>query len=325
MPLTFDMSRDQLEHYAGTNPRPEDHDAYWQATMAELDALDADVVLEPADFQTGFATCSHLWFTGLGGARVHAKLIRPAAVARGESEPGPAVLLFHGYGGRAPDWTDILSHAAAGRTVAALDCRGQAGLSEDNLSVRGWTRTGHIIRGLEEDDPSQLYYRHVFADTALLARIVMGMDGVDPNRVGATGGSQGGALTIACAALEPRIALAAPVFPFLSDYKRVYDLDLCKDAYGEISEWFKKRDPLHSKESEVFTRLGYIDVQFLAPRIRATVLMATGFADMVCPPSTQFAAYNKITASKQLLVYPDHGHEGLPGVNDTIFTFLSDL
>lgn len=325
MPLTFDMPRDRLEQYAGTNPRPDDHDAYWQATLAELDTLDTDVSIEPATFRPTFAACSHLWFTGLGGSRVHAKLVRPSAIVRGEADPGPAVLRFHGYGGRSPDWTDLLADVAAGYTVAALDCRGQSGLSEDTVPVRGWTRDGHIVRGVEEDDPSKLYYRNVFADTALLARIVMSLDGVDPDRVGATGGSQGGALTIACAALEPRIRRAAPIYPFLTDYKRVYDLDLCKDAYAEIGDWFKRRDPQHRREEEIFTKLGYVDVQFLAPRIRGEVLMATGFADTVCPPSTQFAAYNKVTSSKRLEVYPDHGHEGLPGVNDTIFTFMTDL
>ncbi len=68
-------------------------------------------------------------------------------------------------------------------------------------------------------------FRHIFLDTAMLARVVMDMPDVNENRVGATGGSQGGALTLACASLEPRIKKAAPVFPFLSDYKRVWQMD----------------------------------------------------------------------------------------------------
>jgi cephalosporin-C deacetylase len=53
--------------------------------------------------------------------------------------------------------------------------------------------------------------------------------------------------------------------------------------------------------------------------------MGVGLGDTVCPPSTQFAAYNKITSDKQLRIYPDYKHEGLPGHGDTIFTFLSQL
>ncbi|MDM8518729.1 acetylxylan esterase [Anaerolineales bacterium HSG6] len=47
-----------------------------------------------------------------------------------------------------------------------------------------------------------------------LAQIVMAMPDVDETRIGATGGSQGGALTISCAALEPRLKKIAPVYPF---------------------------------------------------------------------------------------------------------------
>jgi cephalosporin-C deacetylase len=211
-----------------------------------------------------------------------------------------------------------------GFTVAALDCRGQGGISEDAGSVVGWTLQGHIVRGLA-DDPEKMLYRQIFLDTAQLARIVMDMPDVDEDRVGASGGSQGGGLTLACASLEPRIRRAAPDFPFLTDYQRVWQIDLAKDAYSELQGYFRRFDPRHEHEAELFTKLGYIDVQYLAPRIRAEVLMGVGLMDTVCPPSTQFAAYNKITAPKSLVVYPDFGHETLPGHADIVFEFLSGL
>jgi cephalosporin-C deacetylase len=151
------------------------------------------------------------------------------------------------------------------------------------------------------------------------------MPGVDPDRVGATGGSQGGGLTLACAALEPRVKLAAPVFPFLCDYKRVWDIELAKDAYVELQEWFRRFDPLHEREAQVFTKLGYVDVQHLARRIRGEVMMTVGFTDRICPPSSQFAAYNKIAGPKSLRIYPDFGHENLPGNSDAIYQFMARL
>ncbi len=153
----------------------------------------------------------------------------------------------------------------------------------------------------------------------------MDMPSVDPDRVGATGRSQGGGLTLACAALEPRLRLAAPVFPFLCDYQRVWELDLARDAYAELQHYFRNFDPVHERQSEVFTRLGYIDVQYLCPRISAEVFLGVGLMDRICPPSTQFAAYNKIPAEKSLAVYPDFGHEDLPGHHDRTFEFLAKL
>lgn len=320
MPLQFDMPYEQLLTYQGTNPRPADHDAYWASALAELDAVDPQVELVPAQFQTPFAECFHMYYNGTGGARIHAKLLRPRQI----DGPQPAVVMFHGYSGNAGDWVDKLGYVAMGYTVAAMDCRGQGGQSEDVGGVQGWTLRGHIVRGLG-DTPDKLLFRHIFLDTAQLARVVMEMDGVDATRVGATGGSQGGGLTLACVALEPRIKLAAPVSPFLCDYKRVWQKELAKNAYLELDEYFRRFDPMHEREDEVFTKLGYIDVQYLAPRIRAEVMMAVGLMDDVCPPSTQFSAYNKIPGTKSLRVYPDFKHEQLPGNNDAIFQFLSRL
>ena len=89
--------------------------------------------------------------------------------------------------------------------------------------------------------------------------------------------------------------------------------------------FFRKFDPLHEREDEVFTKLGYIDIQNLAPRIKGRVMMEVGLMDTVCPPATQFAAYNKISSPKKLMVYPDYGHEAIPGHPDAIFQFMRDL
>jgi len=320
MPLLFDMPFEQLPLYAGRNPRPADFDEFWDRSLAEMRGVDPRIELQPSDFHTPFAECFDLFFTGVAGARVHAKLLRP----RESDGPHPAVLAFHGYSGNAGDWSDKLGYAAMGFTVAALDCRGQGGRSEDPGGVTGPTFRGHIIRGLD-GPPEQMLFRQIFLDTAQLANLVMAMPDVDEGRVGATGGSQGGGLSLACAALEPRIRRVAPVFPFLSDYRRVWEIDLAKDAYSELREFFRWFDPRHEREEEIFTKLGYIDIQHLAPRIRGEVLMAVGLMDTVCPPSSQFAAYNKIAAPKSLQTYPDFGHEPLPGHADIVFDFMSKL
>ena len=53
--------------------------------------------------------------------------------------------------------------------------------------------------------------------------------------------------------------------------------------------------------------------------------MAVGLMDEICPPSTQFAAYNRMTCAKSLVIYPDFAHENLPGVDDMIYEFLGAL
>ncbi len=322
MPLV-DKPLPELLQYQGRNPCPADMDSFWDASLAEMHKLNPQVELQPAAFTAPNAECFDLYFRGMGGARVHAKYLRPKGA--GKSGKLPAVCMFHGYSGSSGDWLDKLAWVGQGFVVAALDCRGQGGQSQDVGGVRGNTLRGHIIRGLDEDSPAKLLFRDIFLDTAELARIVMSQPEVDPTRVGATGGSQGGALTLACAALEPKIKKSAPVFPFLCDYQRVWEMDLAKGAYEELATYFRLFDPRHEREAQVFERLGYIDCQHLAKRTKAETLMAVGMMDTICPPSTQFAAYNKIKAKKDLIIYPDFGHEGLPGVNEKIFSFMLGL
>ena len=54
-------------------------------------------------------------------------------------------------------------------------------------------------------------------------------------------------LTLACAALEPRVKLAAPVYPFLSDYQRTWEMDLDVEAYAELRQFFRRFDPQHQR------------------------------------------------------------------------------
>ena len=102
-------------------------------------------------------------------------------------------------------------------------------------------------------------------------------------------------------------------------------MDLDVAAYAELREHFRRSDPQHKRLDEIFTKLGYIDLQHLAHLIQGETLMLTGLMDTVCPPSTQFAAYNKITAKKNYHLWPDFAHEGLPGGDDLIFGFMSQL
>jgi len=318
VPLHFELALEDLQHYQGTNPCPEDFREFWDRALTELGGIAPCPEWVLAEFQTSYAKCFDLYYTGTRGARVHAKVLKPTE----PTDRQPALLMFHGYAASSGDWMEKLPYVASGFTVAAMDCRGQGGESNDPGGVTGWTLRGHIVRGLA-DHPDALYYRQVFLDTVRLAHLIMELPEVDEQRVAVLGRSQGAALALACAALEPRIWRVAALYPFLCDYKRVWQLDVATNAYEELREYFRRFDPLHDREDEVFKRLGYIDVQHLCPAIQGDVLMAIGLMDTVCPPSTQFAAYNRISSKKKLLLYPDFGHEKLPSCADDVFRFLT--
>lgn len=320
MPL-IDKPLPELENYQGRNPRPKDFDSYWSDGLSELDSIGVNYTLTAnSTLSSSVAECFDLRFEGIGGASIYAQYLRPKG-----AKNAPVLLKFHGYSANAGDWYEKLGYVAEGFCVAAMDCRGQGGLSTDLGGASGSTFRGHIVRGLEDQDPKKLLFRSIFLDTAQLARVVLDLPETDENRLAVLGGSQGGALALACAALEPRVKLVAVMYPFLCDYKRVWEMDLAKDAYEELSYYLRRRDPQHSQVESMFEKLGYIDIQHLTPRIKAETLFGTGLMDAICPPSTQFAAYNKITAPKRMEIYPDFGHEELPGFQDKAFKFLSQI
>lgn len=317
----FDLPLQELERYRGAAVRPPDFDAYWDDSLAEMEALGAACDLLPADFQPPGARCFHLWFSGVGGARIHAKYLRPAA-RQGDV---PAVLLFHGYHRDSGSWSSLLRYPGAGLCALAMDVRGQAGLSQDVGAVEGATVRGHVIRGATDPDPKKLLLRSVFLDAAQLARVAMALPGIDAGRVAAQGASQGGGIALACAALTPKLNRLAMLMPFLLDYPRLWALGDPEGTAWELHYHFRSADPRHIREHAFFERLGYVDGVNLAPRVLARTLLLTGLQDRQCPPSTQFAAYNAIRQAKRAWVYPESAHEVCPDMEDLAMAFLLEM
>ena len=102
-------------------------------------------------------------------------------------------------------------------------------------------------------------------------------------------------------------------------------MDLAKGADEELRTYFRQFDPLHEREDEIFETLGYIDIQNLVKRMNGKALIALTLMDSTCPPSTHFAAYNKIGSEKESVIYPDFGHEHLPGFQDRVFQFMMEM
>jgi cephalosporin-C deacetylase len=308
--------------YGGVPHRPADIEAYWDAAVAESRADGDRYSLEPANFSSPGVECFWLWFTGLGGARICCKLLRPVA----SRKKHPAVCMFHGYSGFSGDWSSKLGYALSGFTVLAMDARGQSGRSEDNLTVQGISSMHHYLRGLTDPDPRRFYCRGIFSDAAKAARIAMSMEDVDETRVYATGFSQGGDLTVACASLEPRvsrIAFGGVASADCARYVRELQTTYATAALSPVLlRYFTTEDPYRENEAAIIERFSYIDLIFLAPRIRAETLNYIGLRDPICPASGQIAVYNHIAAPKTLRCSPDGLHSLPPDTQDLVYTFL---
>ena len=64
-----------LGAYYGATPRPDDFESFWQARMAEADAVPLHYTVTQAQEVPSWDICEFLdlWFTGMEGARLYAK------------------------------------------------------------------------------------------------------------------------------------------------------------------------------------------------------------------------------------------------------------
>ncbi len=317
MPV-LDMPLHELKKYVGITPCPDDFDEYWDEKLARVRALKPKYRIEKANFAAPKGTIAEdLFFTAEDGSEIYAMIVRPD-----DNERHPVLFSFHGLGGSCGDYSGKLKWTIGGVAVVALDCRGQAGLSSDNTPRKGGRANGHIVRGVD-GGKHNLYYASVFTDVVQLVELIKGMPFANADKMCAYGGSQGGALTVACGALCANdIKAIAPSFPFLSDYKRIYEMDMIERAYEDIKQYIRAFLPEDGERDEFWKLLGYVDVQNLAKRIKADVYWYTGLVDNVCPPSSQFACYNKITANKEMFIASNYGHEHCKQWYDIEYEFL---
>ncbi len=302
----FDMPLEALKKYNPAEKAPRDFDAFWKKTLAES----AKFPLEPHFVQVAdpiykMVDVYDVTFRGYLGQPIKAWFIEPA----GNEEPLPTLVQYVGYGGGRSLPVDHMYAAMSGFALLVMDTRGQgANWSPGDTSDWGEISAsvpGCMTRGI--DDPETYYYRRVFTDAARAVDVALAHPHVDPKRIAVTGGSQGGGITIAAAALTGnKVKLCMPDVPFLCHFKRAITLN-DSFPYQEIVQYLKTH---RTKVEMVYNTLTYFDGMHFAPRIKARCLFSMGMMDTICPPSTVYAAYNRVKAPKEIRIYDFNNHEG---------------
>jgi cephalosporin-C deacetylase len=295
----FDLPLEQLREYRTTTLEPPGLDQWWAQRIEQARAVAEPVTLtrhEPELYAP--LEVYDAEFSGAQGDRIRAWYIKPAGPAR------KTIVRFIGYGGGRGAPSEHALTAALGYAVFVMDTRGQGGR---------WTTgaTGDGAPGPENSlvmtkgitSPEDYYFTRLFTDAVRAVDTAAELGDGNPVAVG--GGSQGGALSLAAAALTPdKVVLCHADVPFLCDIQRA--ITLAPSApFTEIPEFLNENVHLIGV---ALNTLRYIDCALLARRITAQTLVSVGLMDEICPPSLVFAAYNEITAGKEIAVYPYSGH-----------------
>jgi cephalosporin-C deacetylase len=215
------------------------------------------------------------------------------------------VVQFVGYDDGRGLPIDHLLWASAGYAHLVMDTRGQGGETPDRPAGPGGDIDGSpVVRGL--GDASNYYYRRVFVDAVRAVEAVRTLPRVDAERVAVAGGSQGGGIALAVAALVPEVAAVMPDVPFPCHIARGVEI-ADSDPYNEVTRYLRIRRGVRER---VLATLSYFDGVAFARRARARALFSVALQDLVSPPSTVYAAYNLYAGPKEIAVYPDNDHEG---------------
>ncbi|MEZ5072193.1 MAG: acetylxylan esterase [Bacteroidales bacterium] len=272
--------------------RPDDFMAYWDRARKELAGIDPQYrLIRQDELCTAEREVYLLEMRSLGNVRIRGWYARPVA-----DGPHPAVLHLQGY---SSTMTPGALYGENDMVALGLNIRGH-GNSRDHVDP-GFP--GYLLEHLE--DPELYIYRGAYMDCLRALDFLFSRSEVDTARVAVAGASQGGALSIATAALAPeRVALCLPAVPFLSDFP----------DYFRVADWpaneFRSYLETHPDVSRVdlFRTLGYVDIKNLAPWVKAPVFLGVGLKDATCPPHINFAAYNLLSGRRQVTVYPEAGH-----------------
>lgn len=315
-------SVDEMTYTTLSNHKPEDFDIFWKKQIDEIKDINPKIKLEKA-FEEEFerATYYHLYFESFDNSKIHCKYLKPKT-----DKKTPLVIIFHGYPGATRSYFEYSSFLDQGIAVLAMDCRGQGGRSFKMQTPKlnmGPTVSGHIIDGLfgKKED---LFYINIFKDAYLSVNVGKNLENIDKDKIYLAGSSQGGGISIVTAALHEDVKKVYLLYPFLTDYRKVFELDYDEIAYEGLryySRWF---DSQGKHLEETFSKLDYIDAANFASKIKAPVIYGISLADEIIPPEVQFAVFNEIKSKKKLYQFKGFGHEKICDMEDYAIAFFND-
>ncbi|QDU46986.1 Acetyl esterase Axe7A precursor [Symmachiella dynata] len=294
-------------------PAPEDFDEFWAMQKERLAAVPATAEVTPVKSPDEEIETFDVQVNCLGPTPVSGYLARPKNAA---PKSLPALLYVHGSGVRSSSLGNAVEGARMG--LLALDIN---------------------AHGIPNGRPAKFYrdlatgklktYRHDGRDSrdtsyflGMYLRLMRAMDFLtaqpewDGKILIVSGHSQGGGQSLVAAGLEPRVTAIAVGVPAMCDHSG--------RVINRINGWPKlvPIDDAGQPEAAALEASRYFDAVNFAARTDADAILSIGFIDAVCPPTTNFAAYNQLRGEKQTVERPAMGHAAPQDIKDEFKQFI---
>lgn len=291
----------EAEKIEPTVPMPADFEEFWNTAKAELAQVPMDPkMIHIPERSTEKVDVYHVSFQNIKNSRIYGVLTVPKGAGK-----FPAILQVPGAGIR-PYGGDI-AKAVRGAIVLQI---GIHGIPID-LAPEVYTNlSAGALNGywnFNVQDKDLYYYKRVYLGCVRAVDFLVSLPQYDGGNLGIQGGSQGGALSIITAALDPRIKQLVSYFPALSDMTGY----LHQRAGGWPHIFAPANQKYYATPAGIET-ISYYDVVNFARILKTPGFYSWGYNDDTCPPTSFYSAYNQIKAPKEVFVIPETGHWTYP-------------
>lgn len=307
-----------------TQTNPVDFDRFWADNKAELAKLPLDARLTPLpDYSTSKV---EVFMVNLQNVGVPSNFYYPVeasriygilCVPRG-SGPYPAVLSVPGAGIR--PYRGMMDLAEKGFITLQIGIHGIPVNLPDSVyrDLGTGALTNYWSTALE--DRMTHYFRRVYLGCLRANDFLASHPLWDHRNLAVMGGSQGGQLAIVTAALDPRVTATVSLYPGYCD--------LTGYLHGRAGGWPHNFRPLedgrpnpHATPEKVAVSAYFDSVNF-ARRMKAPVFFSWGYNDEECAPTSTFAAYNVVTAPKELCLLLESVHAVSPMQTERAYSWI---
>ncbi|WP_270087316.1 acetylxylan esterase [Sphingobacterium sp. SYP-B4668] len=278
---------------------PDDFEQFWNQEKSKMSAIPLDVKMTLLPEKcTEKVNVYHVNVQNFeSGSRVYGMLTVP----KGEGKY-PAILKVPGAGVRA--YNGDVENASKGYIVLEI---GIHGIPVNLPNEVYWNLAEGALKNyntINLENRDQYYYKRVYLGCVRAIDFIFTLPEFDGTNLIAYGGSQGGALSIVTASLDKRVKGLVSFYPALCD--------MTGYLHGRAGGWphmFNKE--INNTPEKIKTSL-YYDVVNFARHIQVPGYYGFGYNDLVCPPTTVYAALNTISGPKEYFIAEDTGHYTYP-------------
>jgi cephalosporin-C deacetylase len=294
-----------------TVSNPADFQDFWNNARAELSKvpISPKMVLIPEKC-TENINVYHVSFRNINNSRIFGILCIPKKEGK-----YPALLQVPGAGIR--PYAGDIARAEKGIITLQIGIHGiPVNMDPDvYLSLSEGALNGYPAFNL--DNRESYYYKRVYLGCVRSVDFLANLPQTDASRIGITGGSQGGALSIITAALDSRIKYLAAFYPALSDMTGYLE-----NRAGGWPHLFSANNLKLNNTKEKLQTVPYYDVVNFARLLKIPGYYSWGFNDETCPPTSMYSVFNVITAPRELMVVPETGHWTYPEQNEALSNWI---